>query len=330
MKALQIKRPRSLELVEAPVPHLASGSTNRLLIRTSFVSMCGSDIPFYNGAKAGLVYPLPPGAHVHECVGEVIESTSDLFRPGVLVAAIPQADQGLAEFFVADAAKAARLPDELSACDTCSFIQPLSTVINAVDRLGEIRGRSIAVVGLGSIGLLFCWLLRRRGAEQIVGIDPCSPRCRVAERMGASRTLAVRSADVLHASHRRADAWPPPDVCIEAVGHQEETLNDCIALVREEGTVLAFGVPDQPVYTVEFERFFRKNACLLAVVTPAWDEYLTKARDLFMAHCEELSTLATHRFPIGQAGIAFGLYERREGGILKAVLHASEWEPKSG
>ena len=41
-----------------------------------------------------------------------------------------------------------------------------------------------------------------------------------------------------------------------------ETLNDCFELVRKRGTVLAFGVPDQHVYAVEYETFFRKNAHL--------------------------------------------------------------------
>ena len=37
-----------------------------------------------------------------------------MFRPGDRVVAIPEGDQGLAEFFVAQAAKAVRLPPELA------------------------------------------------------------------------------------------------------------------------------------------------------------------------------------------------------------------------
>jgi L-iditol 2-dehydrogenase len=329
MRALQLKAPRSFEVVRVPVPHLGDDERPQLLIQTLSVSMCGSDIPFFAGGRPGLTYPLAPGAHVHECVGQVIESTSDLFAPGDLVAAVPDDDLGLAEFFMVQAAKAARLPPELSACDTSSFIQPLSTVMNAVDRLGSVEGRTIAVVGLGSIGLLFCWLLRLRGAQDILGVDPNSHRCRVAERLGASHAIPARSAEVVRAARQRSRAWAPPEICIEAVGHQEGTLNDCVALVREEGTVLAFGVPDQPVYALEFERFFRKNACLLAVVTPRWSEYLARAGELFAAHRDEIAALATHRFPITQAGRAFGMYERQEDGILKAVLDAGAWEADS-
>jgi len=325
MKALQLKAPRAFELVQAPVPRLKDDEPPALLLQTLSVSMCGSDTPFYAGGKPGLAYPLPPGAHVHECVGRVVGSTSDDFRPGDLVVAVPEADRGLAEFFVAQAGRAARLPSELSACDTCSFIQPLSTVLNAVDRLGDVRGRRLAVVGLGSIGLLFCWLLRLRGAGEIVGIDPIASRCAVAERLGASRALPALSQDIARQAGLRPGSWVAPDICIEAVGHQEQTLNDCAALVRDQGTVLAFGVPDQALYAFEFERFFRKNASLMAVVTPDWSEYLAKAAELFASHRDELAVLATHRLPMAQAGRAFDLFERHEDGILKAVLNARDW-----
>ena len=104
-----------------------------------------------------------------------------------------------------------------------------------------------------------------------------------------------------------------------------ETLNDCLGLVKYRGTVLAFGVPDQPVYAIEYETFFRKNAQLIACVTPDWSEYLAKSRDVFLPACNELEAMVTHRFPIRAAGDAFTMYERHEDGILKAVINMSEW-----
>ena len=261
--------------------------------------------------------------------GQVVESTSDMFRPGDQVVAIPEGDQGLAEFFVAQASKAVRLPPELAGSDPCCLIQPLSTVINAVDRLGDVQGRSVAVVGLGSIGLFFCWLLKRRGVGRIVGIDPSAHRCRMAEELGANKTFPQRGIEVVHAARQSASEWEPPDICIEAVGHQMETLNDCLELVQKRGTVLAFGVPDQHVYAVEFETFFRKNAHLVAVVTPDWSDYLAKALDTYLSGRAELDTLITHRFPIRDAERAFTMYERHEDGILKALLDATCFDTTS-
>ena len=99
MKALQVIQPRTFSTVEIPIPHLKANTPGQILVRTEWVSMCGSDIPFFNGSNRYLRYPLPWGAHVHECVGQIVESTSDRFQVGDWVVAIPENDQGLAEFF---------------------------------------------------------------------------------------------------------------------------------------------------------------------------------------------------------------------------------------
>jgi threonine dehydrogenase-like Zn-dependent dehydrogenase len=331
MKALQVTQPHSFSIVQVPKPQLEASASNQIMVRAGWFSMCGSDIPYFTGGKRFKThprfknYPLPWGMPIHECVGQVVESTSERFQPDDWVVAIPENDQGLAEFYIAQDSKAVRLPDSQENKAECCLIQPLSTVMNAVDRLGDVEGKSVAVVGLGSIGLFFCWLLKKRGAGQIIGIDPIVSRCRVAEKFGADQTFAMRSIEVVHLARQNSNQWDPPEICVEAVGHQMDTLDDCIELVKKLGTVLAFGVPDQPVYAIEFETFFRKNVHLMAVVTPVWQEYLQKSRDLFLKFQGELSPLVTHRFTIREAEKAFQLYEGHEDGILKAILDATQW-----
>jgi L-iditol 2-dehydrogenase len=325
MKALQVVNPRRFAQVQAVDPDLETAGPDRILVQPEWVSMCGSDIPFFTGNKRHKNYPLPVAAPIHECVGKVIESTSSLFQPGDRVIAIPESDQGLSEYFVAQAAKAVKLPPDLKDNGTSCLIQPLSTVINAVDRLGDIEGKSVAVVGLGSIGLFFTWMLKKRGAARIVGIDPLEQRCRAALGMGATDSLTARSLEVLHDARQFSSGWDAPDICIEAVGHQMETLNDCLGLVKYRGIVLAFGVPDQPVYALEYETFFRKNAHLVACVTPVWSDYLAISRDIFLSARHELEPLVTHRFPIREAAQAFTTYEKHKDGILKALIDMSDW-----
>jgi len=326
MKAMQIVRPRVFRTIEVPVPDLPSDQVEQILVRTTAVSLCGSDIPFFTGSRQSTDYPLAPGMKSHENIGQVVESTSEEYRPGDHVLAIPDGDRGLAEYYVASTSKTVRLPEQLTGRPESCLIQPLSTVLNAVDRLGDVRGKRVAVVGLGSIGVFFSWLLKKRGAGYILGIDPNAHRCQFAQSMGVDETIPSRSAEVVDASRQKSGWWQSPDLCIEAVGHQTETINDCFSLVCKQGTVLAFGVPDQRVYPIEFETFFRSNAQLIAVVTPEWHDYLARARDLFLEHDEELSRLVTHHFPITEAASAFVLYEQHGDGILKAILDASMWD----
>ncbi len=325
MKTLQIIRPNEFETVEIDPPHLEPTDQDRLIVKARWVSLCGSDTPFFTGHKRHVRYPLRPGQPAHECVGQVVESTSEAFQPGDWVLAIPDADQGLAEFFVAEAAKAVKLPAEAACSGSSCLIQPLSTVLNGVDRVGGAAGQSVVVVGLGSIGLLFCWLLGHEGARKIVGIDPITDRCHRAERLGVQQTLPLTSLEAVHAVRRNLPGWTAPDLCVEAVGHQMDTVNDCLELVRREGTVLAFGVPDHLVYAIEYETFFRKNACLIAAVTPAWSPYLARARDLFLPFQTEFEDWVTHQLPMREAEQAFRLYANHADGIVKVVLDAADW-----
>ncbi len=189
MKALQLVQPRSFKMVDIPIPVLNQDTSDRILVQTRWASLCGSDISFFNGNKRYLTFPLAPGVPNHENVGQVVESQSKEFKPGDLVLAVPDYDQGLAEYYIAQSGNAIHLPVELAGCDESCLIQPLSTVLNAVDQLGEIHGKSIAVIGLGSIGLFFCWLLKKRGAGHILGIDPNPYRCQIAEKLGASKSV---------------------------------------------------------------------------------------------------------------------------------------------
>jgi threonine dehydrogenase-like Zn-dependent dehydrogenase len=290
--------------------------------------MCGSDIPFFCGRKPNLPYPLRSGFPIHECVGQVIQSTADGYKSGDWVLAIPEESRGLAEYFIARADKAVHLPGKLGDRSNCCLIQPLATVMNGVDRLGDISGASVAVVGLGSIGLLFCWLLKKRGAGRIIGIDPLSTRCQTAERLGADLTYPAHSQEYIAIA--ADNQLNPVEICIEAVGHQMQTINDCFEIIQQRGTVLAFGVPDQEIYSLDYETFFRKNAHLLAVVTPDWQEYLGQARELYSEYREELATLVTHSFSINDAEEAFNMYTDHEDGILKAVIDLSPWENNNG
>lgn len=321
MHALQLTMPRSFSLVQTPEPLQKPGS---MLVRLKWAIICGSDMVEFSGKKRSLNYPLAPGMPAHECVGEIVESTSEEFVPGDHVLAVPDNHQGLAELFVTQEQSAIHLSAALFASNCTPLAQPLSTVIYAADKLGDVTGRSVAVVGLGPIGQLFCWLLKLRGAQEVIGIDPVAWRCAFAERLGATKTYPLRGLELVKLVHHHSASWEAPDICIEAVGQQTETINDCIELVRPYGTVLAFGVPPQPLYPIEYEMFFRKNLQIIASVTPAWRTFLPLATDLLSQYHDTLAPLITHCFPVQEAQQAYTLYDQQTD-ALKVLLDASHW-----
>jgi L-iditol 2-dehydrogenase len=322
MKALQLVRPRQFQVVEIARPEIGS---DQILVRLEKVVLCGSDIPKFTGLWRGLQYPLPPGMPIHESVGVVVESHSSRFQVGDQVVAVPNGDQGLAEYYAADAIKAVQIPEPLVHTEASLLIQPLSTVMYAFDRLGDIADRTAIVVGLGPIGLLATWLLRQYGAR-VVGVDPIAWRCEAAQRLGAERIFELHSERLLSlVAHD--DTWEDADICVEAVGQQTRTINDCLYLVKRGGQVLALGVPLEPIYPFEFTRFFRQNLQLIGSVTPPDETYMIRAAELVGRHERDLAFLISHRFGLDRAGEAYTLYERRAGDHpLKILIDGTSWQ----
>jgi len=322
MKALQLVKPRQFQIVKVARPEIGS---DQILVRLEGAVLCGSDIPKFTGLWRGLQYPLPPGMPIHECVGIVTESHSPRFQAGDWVVAVPKGDQGLAEYYVADAIKAIVIPESLIHSEASLLIQPLSTVVYAVDRLGDVTGRTAAVVGLGPIGLLATWLLHQYGAR-VTGVDPFVWRCEAAERLGAERTYELHS-ERLVSLLAGEDTWEVPDICVEAVGQQIRTINDCLHLVKHRGQVLALGVPLDPVYPIDYTRFFRGNLDLIASVTPPDETYMVRAADLVGKHEKELVSLITHRFRLDKVGNAYTLYEMPDADhALKVMIDGTDWQ----
>jgi L-iditol 2-dehydrogenase len=316
-------KPRQFQTVEIARPEI---SDDQILVCLEKAVLCGSDIPEFTGMWRGLQYPLPPGMPIHECVGVVVGSHSPRFQVDDRVVAIPRGDQGLAEYYVADAIRAVSIPEPLIGSETSLLIQPLSTVVYALDRLSDIAGCTAVVVGLGPIGLLAVWLLNKYGASRIFGVDPLAWRCEAACSVGAARTFEVHS-DRLLSLIAQDTTWEPADICIEAVGQQTRTVNDCLYLVKRCGQVLVLGVPLEPIYPFEFTRFFRQNLHLIASVTPPDETYMDRAAELIGRHGQDLAFLITHRLTLDKVAEAFTLYETRTG--IKVLIDGTSWPTTS-
>src|SRR4051794_1987040 len=211
MWAYAITAPGRLERVSAPVPEPSPG---RVLVRLRAGAICGSDLPSFRGRPNPLVPGLgEPGFSLHEAVGEVV--AGELER-GTRIVGWADAHRGLAELFLArtDQLLALDADDELSAVET-TVVQPLCTVLHALDRLGPLAGRRVAVIGLGPLGLLFTHVAKARGAAWVTGIDRVDRRD-VAGAFGLDEALWGGAAAGL--------GEEPFDVVIEAVGHQTRTL----------------------------------------------------------------------------------------------------------
>jgi threonine dehydrogenase-like Zn-dependent dehydrogenase len=310
MWAYTVTAPGRIERVEAPVPEAGAG---RVLVRLRAGGICGSDLPSFLGRRNPFVDFLgEPGYPLHEVVGEVV--AGDL-PAGTRIVGWAEGHHGLAEYFVARTDAIIALEEgELSDAEA-TVIQPLCTVLHQLDRIADVAGRRVAVIGQGPIGLLFSHALKARGAAWVTGVDRVD-RTDFAAAFGVDEPVwndAAAWAAALRDEER-------PELVVEAVGHHAGPLEAAIDALADGGTVLAFGVPDESHYAFPFTAFFRKHATLLAGAATDRALALESARAYLRKHADLLAPYITDVLPIERAQDAFEIAVNPVAGRLKVVL----------
>jgi L-iditol 2-dehydrogenase len=295
MWAYRVCAPGRLERVEVPVPE---PGPDRVLVRLHAGGICGSDLPSFRGRRNTFVDFLgEPGYPLHEVVGEVVSSNAGALAVGDRVVGWAEGHRGLAEYFVARADNLLAIDGELTAAEA-TVIQPLCTVLHALNRLPEVEGRRAAVIGQGPIGLLFSHALKARGAAWVTGVDRVDRRD-MAATFGVDEPVWDDGAEWATRLEREFD------IVVEAVGHHAATVEAAVDAAAPFGTVLAFGVPDESHYAFPFKAFFRKHLTLLAGAAEDRHNSLVVARDYLREHHALLAPYITEVLPVEQAQEAF-------------------------
>lgn len=290
------------------MPDKTSGdlSDGQVLLRFLAAGICGSDLPPFRGVRGkiagdrGLSAAEMDGFPIHEITGEVIASRHPDHQAGDRVTGWASGFDGLMERVVADGDGLARYAPSLSP-QHAVCLQPLACVLYAMEQL-DVDGRHVAVIGQGSVGLLFSYAAKAFGARHVTGVDPVDREI-VAKDFGVDTVVRATS-----------DRWvshvPPhdrPDIVIEAVGHQVATLRHAIEAAAFGGTVLYFGVPDDDSYSISMRAMLRKNLTLKSGVTLDRRRVLRLADEFARAHPDLLANYLTHTFAVADVQAAFEL-----------------------
>ena len=340
MKAAQIVAQRLIKVVDTDEPQLTG--TGQVKIQMERACLCGSDVPLWDydhNALADLAqreplkakrapfldygvgdpYPLRVGQSIHECLGTVVESTSDRFKEGDFVLALPDAQTGLCEYMCASENRTIPLPKGIVPDEQILMTQPLGTVVWACQKLGNIVDQDVVVVGQGPMGLMFTHMMANLGAKTVIALDKLDYRLETAQKMYATHTINVDQGDAVEAI-REITGGKMADLVVEVVGHQTETLNWCMNLVRRRGTLLCFGVPDDVYYPFAYPEFFRLNLNMISTVGPDVVPNFSLARDLIAQGRFNAAPLVTHVLPFDEIQQGYELFTDRLDGAIKVVI----------
>ena len=303
---------------EVRIPTIAE---NDVLVRTVAASICGSDLHMLDTGWAMHAFPAMAGHPGHEAVGQVVQSRSTRIAEGDVVLTTPHIwnSRCFAEYQAVDDAHVLKLSSGFDV-DTITLAQQLGTVIYAAKRLpATLEGQSCVVIGQGSAGLFWDFQLKLLGADKIFSVEPLSWRRELGLSYGVDQAIDVTGADAVHAVNDMTGGIGV-DLVVEAVG-STETLSQAFHFVRDEGSVVLFGLPESedPV-PFDYSQMFKSRANAFTVLG-SQDEVGLKsyaeAVRLISSGQIDVAPIISHRVNIADIDRAFDVARERVDGAVK-------------
>ncbi|WNM31569.1 zinc-dependent alcohol dehydrogenase [Streptomyces sp. Li-HN-5-11] len=232
----------------------------------------------------------------------------------------------------------------------------LPTAWQAVAYADVPRGGTVAVLGLGPIGDMACRVAQARGAGRVFGVDLVPERLARARRRGVE-TYDLRAfhneKELVAAIHDETDGRGP-DAVIDAVGTEAHgsaaarlvqqaaavmpralggplaerfsvdrlaALHTAIELVRRGGTLSLTGVYGGMADPMPMLTLFDKQIQMRmgqANVRRWVDEILPYLGDGDPLGVDDF---ATHRVPLSDAPHAYDMFQRKQDGAVKVLMH---------
>lgn len=325
MKALVLHAPGKLELmdVDDPVP---SGEWVRIKVRR--VGICGTDKAFYKGTYKPLKQPIIPGHEIsgvidmvgdkapYELIGHKVTTEINIhcrqcwycrngmpthcpYRETIGISR----DGGMAEY-VLTRYDLVHITDDLD-FDELALIEPFAAVVEMIEMEPVREGSNIAVLGIGTIGLLSIQLLKLYNPDKIIAITrPDSPKAKYAYMMGADEVLSFEEAG------EYMEKYTPEgqgfDYVVEATG-SPKGLEMALKLVRPRGVIATKSTHGSRV-SFDYTYMIVKEVRLIGSRCGPFD----KALKIVRTHNIKLKELVTEVYPLEKGVEAFKASFRRE------------------
>jgi L-iditol 2-dehydrogenase len=251
-----------LQVEPVAVPTIASGD---ILVQVKVALTCGTDVKvFRRGYHARMI--VPPAVFGHELAGDVVAIGADVtnFAVGQRVVAANSAPCGecffcqrglenlcedllfnngaYAQYIRIPARIVQRntylIPDKVGYQDA-ALVEPLACVVRGFEETSPRAGDTVAIVGLGPIGLMFAKLAKLRGCR-VIAVGRRMTQLDRAAALGADELIVGGEHSDPVRSIREMTHGRGVDIAIEAVG-KPQTWQWAVNMVRRGGTVNFFG-----------------------------------------------------------------------------------------
>ncbi len=276
MKVAVLYGKNDIRIEERPTP---VPGPNQMLVKISYVGICGTDIEFYKLGDAptplpkvlghensGIVCEIgegvtgfqvgdrvlcgPPSHCAEDCPSCKTGQTNICVNGFPRTAGIGMPDGGYAEYLlIQDVAHTMIIPvpDEVKLEDAVLF-DVICVALHGV-RMSRFKiGDAVVVSGMGPVGLSTVQFLKAAGAHPIIALDVTDAKREAALAYGADVFLnTAKEENVARAIQQILGRVVGADVVYECSGHPASVETCAMAAVRPGGQVMLIGTVQEPI-----------------------------------------------------------------------------------
>jgi L-iditol 2-dehydrogenase len=343
MQAAVLYGKEDVRLESVPVPLIGAGE---ILIRVRTALTCGTDVKvFRRGYHAKMIQP--PALFGHEVAGDVVALGDGVtgFQVGDRVIAANSApcdkcffcrrgqknlcedllfnNGAYAEFMRLPARIVSKntyvIPDNLDYKDA-ALAEPLSCALRGLDECSLRAGDTVAIMGLGAIGLMFVRVAKFAYGARVLAIARRVEQVDRAMMLGADEGIIMGDESAVISEVKSQTGGRGADVVIEAIG-QARSWELATRLVRKGGVINFFGgCPAGTKVGLDTGLLHYSEITCKASFhhTP---DHIRRSLDLIAEEVVNASHMVNHEEPLAQLPqVLFDLAHRRNGQIKTAII----------
>lgn len=326
-------------------PDLAAPGRGQIRIGVQAAGICGSDVHVYEWTAGyeGLLRRMPFTLG-HEFAGavEAVGEEVGWLRIGQRVTVMPAVhcgycdmcrkgeedhcgnrvsiglglNGGFAPAVMAPAANCIPVPDTVDA-ELAALVEPLCVGLQAVEIGAVAVGQTVAVLGVGMIGLAMAMMARLAGARVILVGKSDGQRFALARRLGFAECIDLDRTSLAQGLAALVDG--KVDCVLEATG-APSSVTDGLSILRKRGIYVAGGIYATPM-SLNLTDFVRNKHQIRGTHSSTRANWYAML-DILSRKPEEFRPLITHRLPLGDAIEGFELCRARK--AMKVMLHPQQ------
>jgi threonine dehydrogenase-like Zn-dependent dehydrogenase len=199
------------------------------------------------------------------------------------------------------------------------LVEPLSIGLHAMRLPAAITGKSVAIIGAGSIGLACLLAAKKLGAGRVVCVDKGDFKRGIAARLGADGYVDARSEDVVGGT--RGALGEEADVAVLACSY-DDIFAHAKMLTKPGGDVVAVSYFDSNV-RLNLNDFLRSEITVRFSYCSTPGDFL-EVIDWLSLEGFDPTPIVTHRVSLSQADRALRLKKENPEQVGKMIFDLSD------